>query len=150
MEAAGAEGQCCCGAELSSAPTLASGSMDKAQLCPAPGSSEGHGPGGAVAHPGTEVLSCAARKSSSEERGVTAWRGGWNKNCSTVLPLSSTFHLAHVSYSQISVGQLNWQVRLVFPAGTFDNWTFISEDLSCGNTITSMEILFSPLIITVP
>lgn len=47
---------------LSSAllPALGSGSMDKAQLCPAPGVQRDRDLGGAVAHPGTEVVSCAA------------------------------------------------------------------------------------------
>lgn len=58
--------------------------------------------------------------------------------------------LSYSFFPQINVGQLNWHIRLVFPAGTFDNWAFVSEDLCCGSTITSVEILFSSLVITLP
>lgn len=93
------------------------------------------------------VLSCAARKSSSEGSHVCN-KTHFSSALLQHFPPGSC--LSCSLFHQINVGQLNWQIRLVFPAGTFDNWAFVPEDLCSGNTITSMEILFSPLVIAVP
>lgn len=70
------------------------------------------------------------------------------------MPFSTIFHLARVSlipYSTKSVlANLIGRSGLFSLQVPFDNWAFVSEDLCCGNTIISMQILFSPLIITLP
>lgn len=70
-------------------------SMAKSQLClPSWELQREMEPWGA--HPHTDGAVIAARKSSTEE-GECAQRDVWNKNRSTILPLSSIFHLAPVS-----------------------------------------------------